>query len=258
MTNSTTYADICVARAMLKTLGLPTEIVLEILDYAEYVPVLKFTDAGMRRCVARMGDGMVAQLCLDADVLTQSTIRTLKASKVKTKVQGLCFDFTSCDQGWTSEGTQGSFNTSSWLEVSILRPEDPAKDLAVSKQFLSEGKGTAEDLQRAMEGTGAMFVKRAVGLEKGPQVGEAPIAWYLQGNCVSSDVRHYRVAWERFGELGNERSENEESGSGPGTGLVATLREGDKVLVWARAKYPGWKCTVVNIEMTVRYRFEEG
>jgi len=42
-TRSLSYADVRVARALLQTLKLPTELVLDILERAEYTPCLQFT-----------------------------------------------------------------------------------------------------------------------------------------------------------------------------------------------------------------------
>jgi hypothetical protein len=69
---------------------------------------------------------------------------------------------------------------------------------------------------------------------------EGEYAWYLQGNEVAKGpsvfdgemVRRYNVVWSsaltpRW--VGNE-------GSGRGEGFVDALQEGDRILVWARAK----------------------
>lgn len=65
-------------------------------------------------------------------------------------------------------------------------------------------------------------------------------AWYLQGNQVARAtslfegemVKRYRVIW---GCKANPRWEGNE-GAGRGEGFVDSLREGDRILVWARAK----------------------
>lgn len=52
---------------------------------------------------------------------------------------------------------------------------------------------------------------------------------YLQGNRVAAGKSEYRVVW---GEAGNEGNE----GAGQGQGFFDELQEGDRIIVWARAK----------------------
>lgn len=116
---SPTYADVRVTRAMLQALRIPTEVVLEILDYAQYEPVLEFANT---RGTVTVG----VQLCLEAGVLTRDSLRKLQPGKACVQVKEIDFLLDSHDQGWTSEDTVGTFNTSSWVEVSILRGTHPA------------------------------------------------------------------------------------------------------------------------------------
>jgi hypothetical protein len=228
--DSPTYADIYVTRAMLESFGLPTEVVLQILDHAQYEPVLKFTSQRGRQTGADMRSSVGAQVCIDADVLTQETIRTLKASKAKLKVKEIEFSFTSYDQGWTSEGTQGTFATSSWLEASILRPSNATSGFTFSEETLYDWQRTPEGLKHALSEYGATLVERPLAVEYGPQGSEGPYAWYLQGNRVSArNPPPYHVVWASDHHEGNE-------GAGSGEGFLEALKEGDKVLVWARAK----------------------
>ncbi|KAF1976989.1 hypothetical protein BU23DRAFT_550937 [Bimuria novae-zelandiae CBS 107.79] len=252
MAYTPSYADICVARAMLKSFGLPTELVIEILAYAQYEPVLEF--AGGPRAVmasASMGSALSARICLRAEVLSANTIRRLSGPHVTLTVKEIEFDFTSKDQGWTTENTRGTYNTSSWLEVSIFRPSE--------KNILDNWSGynTDYDSPQAMQnellrlGYGKLVDERPVDASVGGQGDEPPLAWYLQGNKVTERQDcTYRVVWSSDHYEGNE-------GAGRGEGFLNALKEGDSVWVWARAKYPGWRCEVNNIRVTVRYGFEE-
>ena len=69
---------------------------------------------------------------------------------------------------------------------------------------------------------------------------EGEYAWYLQGNEVGRGtsifegeiIRRYSIVWSSDSNprwIGND-------GSGQGKGFVDALREGDCILVWARAK----------------------
>jgi hypothetical protein len=74
-------------------------------------------------------------------------------------------------------------------------------------------------------------VKRPETAEQGPQGGEGGFAWYLQGNRVAVGQHgvRYRVVWAENENEGNE-------GAGSGEGFLKELKDGDRVLVWARAK----------------------
>ncbi|KAL1602738.1 hypothetical protein SLS60_006159 [Paraconiothyrium brasiliense] len=252
ITSIVSYADICVSRALLKSLGLPTELVLEILDYAHYEPVLEFVSGG-RQVVAEavMGSATSARVCLPAEILSRNTICRLSGPSVTLKVKQIDFEIKSKDQGWTSQNTIGTFNTSSWLEVSIFRP-GPLFLTLDKLPFWDREYHNPQELQDHLLPRGHKLVdERPLSASVGPQEGESPIAWYLQGNKVAQrQYIDYRVVWTPGDWEGSQ-------GTGTGEGFFDVLKEGDSVLVWARAKYPGWRCEVDSIKMTVRYRFEE-
>ncbi|KAF1950312.1 hypothetical protein CC80DRAFT_427337 [Byssothecium circinans] len=255
-TPNLTYADIRITRALLQTLGLPTELVLTILSYASYTPTLHFKATHLRIASADTTPAIAAQLSLSADVLTLRTLQALKATKVRTRVREIEFVIRSRDQGWTTQrGVEGTFNTSSWLEASILRPLEGVGRAGAETGYdwtaLFSARRTVADFKQAVGSRGEGFVERVGEGARGPQEGEEPLAWYLQAARVGDrNPEPYRVVWRADGSEGNE-------GAGKGVGFVEALREGDKVLVWARAKYPGWQCIVDNLEMTVRYGFDE-
>lgn len=63
---------------------------------------------------------------------------------------------------------------------------------------------------------------------------EGDFAWYLQGNRVAEEnPKPYRILWAADRFEGNV-------GAGSGAGFVQNLKEGDELLIWARAKvtYP--------------------
>lgn len=92
-------------------------------------------------------------------------------------------------------------------------------------------------------------------------------AWYLQGNKVTCKEPVCKISWGPDGTTprGNE-------GSGKGEKFVDSLRPGDVVVVWARAKvrdhyqllkkyqltgyqWPGWTNTAKHVKMSVCYTF---
>jgi len=247
------YADICIARAMLKSRGLPTELVLDILEYAQYVPEVEFTTT--QRTVASAPSSS-AVVCLVAGVLADDITHKLGSPKAKLKTTEIEFHIDSHDQGWTSEQTQGTFDTSSWLEVSIVRGENrmPNNHQESLSNAYTNNYNNPVTMHHHLRTKGQKLVARPAEASIGPQGGEEPLAWYLQGNRVTErENTKYRVLWGRDHHEANEDNE----GAGTGVKFVEGLQEGDSVVVWARAKYPGWRCEVNSIKMVVRYGFAE-
>lgn len=291
-----TYASICQARILLKSLNLPTELVLAILEYAEYWVQVSFsTSDNTRPSIANAGGGRAtaAAMCLSADIYNAPLVREMGSSGgggETVKLKKMEFRIQSRDQGWTSEGGQGGFATSSWVEVSILRrmaqacgeeerrgPETetgtgtiqsedgPSEDEHLEDESSEDGyseDGYSSD-ERSENGywdgpqvyndfvakDGWQLVQRPGEAHYGPQWGEGGYAWYLQGNRVSAESEMYRVVWGRGGSSeGNE-------GKGDGEGFLEELRMGDKVVVWARARYPGWQCIVESVDVLVYFGF---
>ncbi|KAG9192388.1 hypothetical protein G6011_11122 [Alternaria panax] len=246
-----TYADVCRARALLKTLRLPTELVLSVLHHAHYWPVAEFSHHGRIHANASASGNRssAAAICLEANIYSAPIVEEVRLGGETAKIKRITFDITSRDQGWTSEDTQGTFSTSSWLEVSILRDASNINSRLPTPRLVNTWISSPMDYHTNMVGRGWSLVKRPEIAMQGPQGGEGDYAWYLQGNRVMSLEEEYHVVWDECGlSEGNE-------GAGSGEGFLDALRPGDRVLVWARAKYPGWRCIVDNVSVTVHYGF---
>jgi hypothetical protein len=239
-----TYTDVCRARALLKTLKLPTELVLSILEHAQYWPVAEFSRSG-RPTLARAGmnNPSAATLCLEAGVYSTPIVEEIRLGGETAKIKRIEFDVTSKDQGWTSENTEGTFSTSSWLEVSILRDASNLNSLLPTPRLVNTWISSPMDYHTNMVGRGWSLVKRPESALQGPQGGEGHFAWYLQGNRVMAGSQDYHVAWEEGG-LSDVNEGNE--GAGSGEGFLDALRPGDRVLVWARAKVR-LRCGIVRV-----------
>jgi hypothetical protein len=244
-----TYASVLEARSILKTIGLPTELALQILDHAEYWPSLSFSSQTRQLIKARATSASpsAATLCLAAPILNPDSLRY---DGEKPRVKAIDFHIRSRDQGWTSEPTRGTFHTSSWTEVSLLRGIPPTAASNGSERDVSGlppscwlpavFASPASFLTHILP-SGWSLVPRPEGAEQGPQGGEGGLAWFLQGNRVATEGRceEYSVRWVRgVGEREEEEEEEEEEreGKGSGEGFVENVREGDWLLVWARAK----------------------
>ncbi|KAL6707346.1 hypothetical protein ACN47E_004125 [Coniothyrium glycines] len=244
------YDDVYQARAILKTLNLPTEVVLEILDWANYWPYHEYQATGSRpmTAAARGGRSNAAAIIVELPIYDNPIVRSIQRAGEKPKIRALEFRVSSHDQGWTSENTRGTFATSSWTEVSILRDVTQSGNLPPPPSSTPAWIGTPADWSNVRPETAWKLVKRPESALQGPQDGEGDLAWYLQGNRVATEDQEYHIVWTERGYEGNE-------GAGTGEGLLKELKEGDIILVWARAKWPGWQCVVNSVKVTVHYGF---
>ncbi|KAF2752183.1 hypothetical protein M011DRAFT_393113 [Sporormia fimetaria CBS 119925] len=223
------YADVVATRALLESLKLPTELVLDILERAEYWPAREFQLT--QSCQARVlghRTNTAKVFCLEADVLPSGIIDEFGGENVK--IRQIRFDIDSQDQGWTSERTEGTYATSSWLEASIQPKLEGLTDEAMHKQ-----------LERVKRPQDPVY----------PQDDSDGYSWYLQGNKVAQRAPlHHTVVWSAYDDefMGD-------GGAGKGEGFVQRLKGGDKVQVWARAKWAGWACVVHDLKIMVRYGF---
>jgi hypothetical protein len=225
-----TYNDVCQARALLKSLNLPTELVLSMLDYAQYWPIHHITGGGAK-AAAQNDRPSAATLSLSINLFDTPVVTEALASGEHAKIKRIEFTVRSRDQGWTSERTQGTFSTSSWTEVSILRDTSNTNSRIPPPRPVDMWVRSPQDYHTNAVDRGWSLVKRPESALQGPQGGEGDFAWFLQGNRVAAgDSEEYRIVWTEEGrEEGNE-------GSGSGEGLLQALSEGDMLLVWARAK----------------------
>lgn len=225
-----TYQDVRAARSLLRALNLPTELVLSILDLAEYWPTHQFEANinGHISATARGGDSSGARLCLDASIFDNPTVNAIPSGVEKVKIKAIEFDMVSRDQGWTSENTRGTFSTSSWLEVSILRNMSGNTN---NCRLPDEQISSPLAFQETIANQGWSLVRRP----RDGEEDEDDLAWYLQGNRVTAAATNYRVVWYEDGFEGNE-------GAGQGEGFLQELKVGDTMLIWARAMVRNFFC----------------
>ncbi|KAF1942101.1 hypothetical protein EJ02DRAFT_466085 [Clathrospora elynae] len=265
---SAARADIYHAHALLHyRLGLPNELVLDILEKARYwieeTREISHYEALLDTEFSPNFSTAFPYMGARAIPVTHPRHGTLKIREIE-------FTIVSHDQGWTTEATKGTHQTSSWFEVSILRPK---KDydveeqdnianaftgklearsniyasldenlLANDLQFVSRPSANLEPQRKhCQEMQTLRFLEDEDMATDWPPTGiEGEDTWYLQGNEVARGksifegelVRRYRIVWgckENPTWVGNE-------GTGRGEQFVDSLRYGDWICVWARAK----------------------
>jgi hypothetical protein len=178
------------------------------------------------------------------------------------------------DQGWTTENTKGTYETSSWFEISVIRDnrDNHAKHLPPSPHSRRmHVQGSREVCSNICTATLALFPGDEFQLQSRPSLETEPqrihcaeminippseqncakhvrpqcekegqYAWYLQGNEVARGVSVFSGEMVRrytiiWGNGSNPRWQGNE-GSGNGEGFVDSLQQGDWIVVWARAK----------------------
>lgn len=260
--------DVHRTRALLHhRLGLPNELVLDILDKARYwVEHVHENDRTLVILDEEFSDNFSAASPLMRIIFDKPETTHHETPRLKE----IEFLIVSHDQGWTTEGTTGTYNTSSWFEVSIVRPQFPTSDMddeTVAENFednmypqsnihsvidnicgdlgfsnVPRSPSTTEPQRLHCDEMRAMTFlhddpSRPMGIE-------GQHAWYLQGNEVARAtsvfdgdfIRRYRVVW---GCRENPTWEGNE-GSGRGENLIDSLQDGDWMCVWARAKVSGF------------------
>lgn len=245
--------DIRTTRLILTSLGLPTELVLLILDHAHYWT--QYTISRVKELYLMDWNGRwyyrehsFAAIYLHAAVCLRRT-RDGEVPKVR-EVQFRILSHRHEDMG---SPVASEFETSSWFEVSIVRgsPGDPPAmgllfyDLEGARSHFGK---RSESMTFVPKPDQKMEVQRMHCREMmkvvswrggGVEVpNEGTHAWYLQGNevgamAVSEDnIVENRVRW---GCAANGIWEGND-GAGRGKGFVDSLQDEDCIVLWARVK----------------------
>ncbi|KAG9195938.1 hypothetical protein G6011_01059 [Alternaria panax] len=280
--------DVHRTRALLYyRLGLPNELVLDILDKARYwVQVVHEND----QTEVLLDEEFSHEFSAAQPLLRIVIDRPAVARRETPKLREMEFLIVSHDQGWTTENTIGTYMTSSWFEVSIVRPlslpdgRDPQL-VALENDMVADSFDEHEYPQSNIH-TVIDDMCGNLGFRNAPRPApttepqrlhcdemhamtflhndpsrpmgvEGQHAWYLQGNEVARAIsvfegdyiRRYRVVW---GCKDNPTWEGNE-GAGRGEDFIDSLQHGDWICVWARAKRRGWENHVHGIRVTMRY-----
>ncbi|KAF2184669.1 hypothetical protein K469DRAFT_633387 [Zopfia rhizophila CBS 207.26] len=266
--------DVQTVRSILASRGLPAELVLEILDYARYwVPYTNEYTVG-----CKMADEEWSLDFSQARLYNWARLPPVDPIACEYRhLREIEFVIVSHDQGWTTENTAGTYNTSSWFETSIIRRNDPEHIICSVTTFpsINDKFRNLEEVQAYLVPFGWTLVSRPsvdvepqrrhcpemMKVESGShpfsEVDEGKYAWYLQGNQVARGysvfhgelVRRYRVVWGCSSNLNFEGNE----GAGRGEGFVDSLEEGDILAIFARAKRRGWENNILGVQMKLWY-----
>ncbi|KAI0748609.1 hypothetical protein C8Q80DRAFT_1172803 [Daedaleopsis nitida] len=178
------------------------------------------------------GDNCSALLYLVSPPLPASREgQSWKAKKVTWTIEGR-------DQGWGGEHP-GTFRSAySWYEACIFRPvptpDGSARPYGAERTFLETHNLFREtaDVKGKLEEIGWTLV---------PNGDSDQFVWQVQSNRVAqADFARYVVEWGPTGTGNVAPADQDEHGSGAGTGFLDALQPGDRVGLWMRAMYVGW------------------
>ncbi|KAJ3572436.1 hypothetical protein NP233_g3086 [Leucocoprinus birnbaumii] len=211
---------------------------------------------------------------------------------VRRQIQSITFEFTSRDQGWGGDpGLKGPYAGSwTWFEAEIWRPieTDNRNELEVGSSISSTAR-----IKPMMESpTDEALLAAGYIRVKPPDAADThfPSAWLIQRNMRASDIfQIHQVIWTSDGFLGYDCQEYDDLGDidiftstlspslikissnreqnlildsktvdihGCGNGLdfIGSLQPGDRIVVNARARFPGW-CNRIHGNMTVNVMY---
>lgn len=248
--------------AILAAFRVPSELALLILDYARYWTERKWEST---RTFVLVDEDWSLDYSAAYPYLCMPIMVDADRQNEPLKIREITFTIVSHDQGWTTEPTKGTYETSSWFEVSILRPNeahyqmpgnlfqrmtrrlrqiDTRRETADSvtaashAMFPDGGLRLVQRPSSVMEPQRLHCTKMTVVKSEGAKEGEH--SWYLQGNEVAREksvfegemIKRYNVTW---GCKANPIHVINE-GAGSGEGFIDSLQNEDFICVWARAK----------------------
>ncbi|KAN0086877.1 hypothetical protein V8E54_000565 [Elaphomyces granulatus] len=214
-------------------LGLPIELVDMIIDEAEYWPSI-LTEMPRPISVVQDGDSQCLLTPLGSDSSLPSSSPKLLPHRGSHPCRKVVFTIQSHDQGWGGEvGSHGSYwGSYSWFDAYIL-PHGNS----------SNGDGNASQDETPID----------------PERPFIPTASRLQTNLTAiGETQRYSITWHYLDSIDQHSEEAErighEEGRGPATldgSNVRSMKLGDTVSVWARARFPGWANIVRSISVRV-------
>jgi hypothetical protein len=201
------------------------ELALIILEYADYSA--RVIGERHERVDIAASRGTGSEL-VGLYVSTPSIPVADAKSGEKYKITYVEFKMRASDQGWASQGDPGTYNGSyTWFEASILRATgaapftEPLDTIFPRTPPYNYSQPTSAG--NRLREHGWDFV----------QADDGSVSWPVQYNiCAKSEPKEHTVRWE----VGKETEVLEGDGHYDGKDFLDQLQQGDRVVLWARAR----------------------
>ncbi|PIL24420.1 hypothetical protein GSI_14174 [Ganoderma sinense ZZ0214-1] len=242
-------------RSILSSLNIPMELVLHIMAIAEYCPTLRTQRPDTVKIAAGLYHNTeacwAAKLYLVSPPLPRAPEDTLfwRVRKVTWELEGR-------DQGRSNQRRGEYRGACSWYDACIFRPlQAQAAEGIQNFADLTEIDGidrTFTDPRRGMFAVQELL--GAAGWTMVPHGDSNELTWRLQNNRIA-DSRYKRHVFEWSVDRRGVAADAKHRGSCDGEGFVEALRPGDRIGIWMRAQYRGWKCHTKMASVSVMYEF---
>jgi hypothetical protein len=229
--------DVHLAREYLLQF-LPLELIDIVLDYSEYWPCMHVdsnieVDVSASETINQEG----AWLYLISPPIPSREIEG--SNNGSRRIRKVKFEMESNDQGWGGlPEDKGTYNGSwSWFEALIYRASASPCWLDLTVNPLNLGANfSSSDLKE-------LFPE--------PE----PNGWHIQSNVVASnESRFHSVSWTEFEEDATTIDSTSLKGrEGLSHELVRSLEPGDRIMLMAKAKFPGWENRVYQASIEIFY-----
>ncbi|TFK92240.1 hypothetical protein K466DRAFT_595388 [Polyporus arcularius HHB13444] len=227
-------------RAILLQLGLPAELVLEIMELAEYYPTISAERSD--KVTIRADQHTRDNYCSALLYLVSPPLPDCREGE-SWRMKKVTWTIEGHDQGWGGDHPRTFIGAYSWYEACIFRPRTDGDALAAEAEDL-EYLDT-HNLYRTPDD-----VQGKTHWDLVPN-GDS-LVWRVQGNRVAKgDFERYVVEWKAGEEI--DAADAEEHGRGTGAGFLDALKPGDRVGLWMRALYPGWSNTIRGARVELMY-----
>ncbi|RAH48713.1 CHAT domain-containing protein [Aspergillus brunneoviolaceus CBS 621.78] len=165
----------------------------------------------------------------------QWTALYLASRPLPAKVSAIHFDITSHDQGYGNP-QNGLW---SWFEVSILGAwaEEPDPNLFHDLSDPAYVRSSPEEFGEWIQEQGLYFKN----LPMGHAQSSGDISTTLVKNNLQSQWQQQVATWKRGGNEDEKSAEH----------FLDLIEEGDRLVIWARVRFPGWRNEVKEAQITV-------
>ncbi|KAI1783985.1 hypothetical protein LXA43DRAFT_902471 [Ganoderma leucocontextum] len=242
-------ASVCEVRSILSSFNIPTELVLHIMDIAEYHPTLRAERSD--NVMIEAGWQHDTDLCWAAKLYIVSEPLPRAPEDLFWRVKKVSWELEGRDQGWADERKGEYEGACSWYDACIFRPiRTEGLENAASLADVDRIYRTFRDPKRGM-----LEVQELLGSAGWSMVtnGDENV-WRLQNNRIAqSQVERHVFEWS--GDHHGIDSDVRNHGSYDVEGFVEALQPGDRIGIWMRAKQRGWECHTEKASIEIMYEF---